>query len=49
MLGGVCGPGHRKRRGMKTTTKMKKIKVRRTDDIRLTTAAFCGKCYCAFV
>jgi hypothetical protein len=34
---------------MKTTTKMKKIRVRRADDIRLTTAAICGKCYCAFV
>jgi hypothetical protein len=35
---------------MKTTSAMKKIAVRRTGDIRLTTAALCSdSCYCAFV
>jgi hypothetical protein len=39
---------------MKSTTQMsktgKKISVRRTGDIRLTTAAMCkDQCYCAFV
>lgn len=32
---------------MKTTSKMKKITVRRAGDIRLTTAALCtDTCYC---
>lgn len=34
---------------MKSTLQMKKISVRRTGDIRLTTSAPCGTCYCAFV
>lgn len=34
---------------MKPAKKMKKITVRRTGDIRLTTVAPCAPCYCAFV
>lgn len=41
---------NRRKNQMKTTTGMKKIAIRRTGDIRMTTSALCtDSCYCAFV
>lgn len=34
---------------LKPNTQTKKISVRRTGDIRLTTASICGHCYCVQV
>jgi hypothetical protein len=42
-------PPDARENAMKSVKKMKKISIRRTGDIRLTAAAPCGTCYCAFV